>query len=810
MTAGNFSGNGASLTNLPAAQLTGAVPQSSINLSTVTTALAGKANTFVGISSPTAGAGHYIENATVVNGILTGGDYATISGGSAASGADGSVQLSTGGVLGSVPGLFYDWTGAVLDLNPTNGVLASSGTFQVTLNIGGLLRFINSGNFGGAIAAEAGGGELAVNPGLFNGSGTLSVGHNALASGANLSLYRWNGVADIKDIGIVPGGDSWFTSPVDVLSTVTVSGQDANGYSIKASSGINAGNGCILLQGGQICAPPSGAFSGGVVGAVPVYTGSAALSPSAFITQVSTGVGISTNTQFTGSMGVNVAPSTFTVELVSVEGVNHGASVTLLTTPFSGGHPVGANINILSGAGNGIPSTPNGNINIGANGGVNSLVYGTASINLQPGSGGVNIFDSANNPLLATPTLNTLVLGPGGYETEVSTGVAIATTTTIGVAQSTVTINCSSCSVNGNLRVSGQNPSGFSITVSSGINASSGCILLQGGQICGPASAGGGTGVSTQTVSWQNDNLVGNVNGSRTSFSLTQSPSSTSAVTCVLDGLTLGPADYAVTLPNTVSLTTAPAAVPQTTSFFCQYTVNTSTIPGALFSQQSNVITGMGNGITFGSGTQLTAQAGSAINVSTSSTNPWGELLISSMDVNSVTVATFSVLATGATSIFVSSTPYHIHCVTTMGASASGLFLYFGSDYAAHYGNELTAWTTGGSGFGGEVAFTGFGVAFGEVSSNTQTVAGGHQMADLYFETVENSTGTVYGRLTGGYDSAGGAVTDLPVSSSFQYRGITNGVTLSVGASTNLSTSVALFGHTWSGHCDLYIGKTHF
>lgn len=40
-------------------------------------------------------------------------------------------------------------------------------------------------------------------------------------------------------------------------STVTVSGQDSSGYSLAVASGINAGSGCINLQGGEMCGPPT-------------------------------------------------------------------------------------------------------------------------------------------------------------------------------------------------------------------------------------------------------------------------------------------------------------------------------------------------------------------------------------------------------------------------------------------------------------------------------------------------------------------------------------------------------------------------
>jgi hypothetical protein len=85
-------------------------------------------------------------------------------------------------------------------------------------------------------------------------------------------------------------------------------------------------------------------------------------------------------------------------------------------------------------------------------------------------------------------------------------------------------------------------------------------------------------GTSTNvTAAWQNDNFIGQVNGSQKVFTLSLTPSSTAAVECVLDGLTLGTSDYSYTAPTTITVTTAPAS--NSTGFWCRYTYNTSTAP---------------------------------------------------------------------------------------------------------------------------------------------------------------------------------------------------------------------------------------
>ena len=98
-------------------------------------------------------------------------------------------------------------------------------------------------------------------------------------------------------------------------------------------------------------------------------------------------------------------------------------------------------------------------------------------------------------------------------------------------------------------------------------------------------------GTSTNvTAAWQVDNFIGQVNGSQKVFTLSLTPSSTAAVECVLDGLTLGTSDYSYTAPTTITVTTAPAS--NSTGFWCRYTYNTSTAPAVAVLPSTQTFTG--------------------------------------------------------------------------------------------------------------------------------------------------------------------------------------------------------------------------
>lgn len=123
----------------------------------------------------------------------------------------------------------------------------------------------------------------------------------------------------------------------------------------------------------------------------------------------------------------------------------------------------------------------------------------------------------------------------------------------------------------------------FSITSSSGIHLISGIIQMADGSVFFSTSqfgSGGGGSASTMTVSFGEDNFLQIVNGVTKSFTLSQTPQSSSAVWVVLDGLLQsGTSDYSVSGP-VITMTTAPAS--NSSGFFIRYAVNTSTLPGVM------------------------------------------------------------------------------------------------------------------------------------------------------------------------------------------------------------------------------------
>ncbi len=55
-----------------------------------------------------------------------------------------------------------------------------------------------------------------------------------------------------------PGTSAYITAPWTFGDTVTITGEDTGGFSLKTSSGIDASHGCITLEGGQVCGPGGG------------------------------------------------------------------------------------------------------------------------------------------------------------------------------------------------------------------------------------------------------------------------------------------------------------------------------------------------------------------------------------------------------------------------------------------------------------------------------------------------------------------------------------------------------------------------
>ena len=97
--------------------------------------------------------------------------------------------------------------------------------------------------------------------------------------------------------------------------------------------------------------------------------------------------------------------------------------------------------------------------------------------------------------------------------------------------------------------------------------------------------------VSTATVGYAVDSFLGQVTGSKKTFTLTQTPTSASSVKCFLDGLLQSQtSDYTYTPPTTIAMTTAPAL--NTSGFECDYTINTSTLPGVFVLSSTQTASG--------------------------------------------------------------------------------------------------------------------------------------------------------------------------------------------------------------------------
>lgn len=203
---------------------------------------------------------------------------------------------------------------------------------------------------------------------------------------------------------------------------------------------------------------------------------------------------------------------------------------------------------------------------------------------LQTVNGGVFVATSTPQLLLNTTFYNGAITS---VSLKASSNVVFGVDSC--VAYSTGSLSCPVAAL------TGTGAAVYDITLSSGIqfiNSTTG-IKWQDGTISttaqsGPTGATGATGAvgpaSTITVRGVVDNFLGSVNGSQATFTLSQSPASTSVVHVVLDGLVqYNPTDY--TMSGTViTMLTAPASAPNTNEFYAYYDVYTSTYPGLITS----------------------------------------------------------------------------------------------------------------------------------------------------------------------------------------------------------------------------------
>lgn len=253
-----------------------------------------------------------------------------------------------------------------------------------------------------------------------------------------------------------------------------------------------------------------------------------------------------------------------------------------------------------------------------------------------------------------------------------------------------------------------QTGTNYSLSLSSGadvkqgdLNVPNGCAILKNGITCG-----GGTGaIAIAAVS---DNFLGLVDGSKTSFTLSQTPTSPQALRCHLDGLLLSPtSDYVFTPPVSIVITTAPAS--NSTEFECDYFVNTSTLPGVfILTQDENV---SGNTTMAG---KLTVSASSGASISyglttaTMTATGWA-----SIGGSSVPAAGLSLVTTGY--------PVVLSAQSTaargaLNANDGALFYNTTTKRYSYFNTQDNAWvefsTSSASGGGGVVKSSGSTVYF--------------------------------------------------------------------------------------------------
>lgn len=390
------------------------------------------------------------------------------------------------------------------------------------------------------------------------------------------------------------------TGSITSGSTITATGQDAAGYSLKLSSGINMPAGTVnagLFVGSGVgltgLTASSGAFvrlSGDVMyGPLTVYNSSVTVTYGLI-------AGSGTfSAQVTASSANFTASGTNQYSLVLASGIY--MSDGLLVTRgirFTGDSSISTSAALPGSTGSGSSTT-------------NNIFYATGTINwatdnfLPQATGTQTSFVLSQTP--SSPA-GVFVVVDGFLQSATSDYTftppqTISFTTAPAPGSSsffaTYTINTSTIPAAAILTATqtftGQNffayMSSYSIVLSSGIEILTGGMETQyikwrdGSVSTSAALPGSGAGSGgAGNVTWVQDNFLTQANGVNKVFTLSQTPASSSGTLVVVDGfLQSGTSDYVFTLPQTITFTTAPAA--GSSSFFVAYTVNTSTIPGA-------------------------------------------------------------------------------------------------------------------------------------------------------------------------------------------------------------------------------------
>lgn len=114
--------------------------------------------------------------------------------------------------------------------------------------------------------------------------------------------------------------------------------------------------------------------------------------------------------------------------------------------------------------------------------------------------------------------------------------------------------------------------------IKGGFNTAGKLVLLDGSNRLPAVDGSLITGQALAVPAFRKDDFSGSVNGSLATFTLQETPSSSSGTLVFLDGLLQAETtDYRFVVPRTIVMSTPPAT--GTNSFFVQYLINTSTAP---------------------------------------------------------------------------------------------------------------------------------------------------------------------------------------------------------------------------------------
>jgi hypothetical protein len=251
------------------------------------------------------------------------------------------VKVNNGGALVLSAGGYLQWPDGTISTTAVGG------------GVGGIVSLAGTNQWSGqnswtqpmtglSSATIAGAGGLGVTFGLAAGSigttGPLTF-DTGTVTGQDANGFSLDTSSSIK---VRNGGGLQTFGPI-VGSTLTATGQDANGYSLKVSSGISAANGCILLQGGQVCGPTGTTIS------VPAGS-TVAISVNAIETRcpdgsviVSSGNFNSTFPNQTATTFLNFFASSRTFSFVYDGIVSTGSNATMVIVPFTNSKSSGTN-----------------------------------------------------------------------------------------------------------------------------------------------------------------------------------------------------------------------------------------------------------------------------------------------------------------------------------------------------------------------------------------------------------------------------------------------------------------------------------